>query len=456
MIMNKNTYIYALILILMQHFCLAQSEKDSLRYFSLEEAKAYALNNNINIKIKKTDTQIAEQQMKEIRATGLPQINANLDFNHFFQLPTNLVPATQFGDPNAPEDQYIELQFGTDNTVGFSLDASQLVFSGSYLTALEAAKEYATLRNEEITQSVEQVKFSVSQAYYGVLLNKAQIEILEKNKSNVEKVLFETTQLYKNGFIELLDVDRLNLSLSNLNIQIGTSKRSLYMAKEALKFQMGYTEKQDIGLSDGLEKILPLIENVIIDDSSKFNPRTKVEYRLLEKQELLNELDIKNVKWQGRPSLSAFASYQQNWQQNSLSKIADTNFWFPTFLVGLQLKVPIFSGFKGSANIEQKKLKGIQLKYNKSILEQSFNLELNKTRVEYLSSLEQLKSQRENISLAEKIYNTSLIKYKEGLGSSLEVNAAESELYQTQGLFLQALYNLLIAKTNLDKANGVF
>jgi|GEM_PF-140161 len=428
----------------------------SLQFFSLQEAKDYALKNNLNVKMKKTDGAMAKEQMREIRATGLPQVGANMNYNRFFQLPTSLVPANEFGNPEAPDDEFLELQFGTKNTVGFSLDANQLIFSGSYLTALEAGKEFASLRSEEVIQSEEQVKFAVSQAYYNVLLAKAQIEILDKNKSNLEQILFETSQLYENGFIEMLDVDRLTLSLSNINIQIVTTKRSLYVAKEFLKFQMGYTEEEDIELSDGLNEILPEIENVVIDDSDVFNPRKRIEYRLLDRQKLLTELDIKNVKWQGYPSLAAFASYQQNWQQNQMKEIFNSNFWFPTFVVGLQLNIPIFSGFRGSANIEQKKLQIVQINQMQSLMKQSFNLELNQTRIEYLSSLEQLNSQRENISLAEKIYNTSVIKYKEGLGSSLEVNAAESELFQTQGLYLQSLYNLLIAKTNLDKANGKF
>lgn len=454
------------------------SLKNAQTTFTLEEAQAYALQNNINVKVKETDVDIAKEQIREIRATGLPQVGASVRYQHFIQLPTSILPGTfspkqDFFFVNDTEGNIrpmstvvldedgmpvpgpsVEAAFGTKNNMTGSIDANQLLFSGAYLTALEAAREYVDLREMEIGQATRDAKMAVTQAYYSSLIAKEQIKLLEKNRGNLAKVLFETTQLYESGFIEQLDVDRLTLSLSNLDIQISNAERSYVLAVEALKFQMGMTSADPIELTDSLNAILPELENLALEDSNNFNPNSRVEYRVLNQQGRLNDLDIKSMTRQKYPTLAAFGSYQQTFQSDSLRHIFKGRNWFPTFVVGLQLSIPIFDGFGNKARIEQRKLQGVQVNQAKELLKQSFNLEINQAKINYENAVEQLESQKKNIDLAEKIYSVSLIKYKEGLGSSLEVNAAETELYQTQGLYMQALYNLVLAKTNLDKALG--
>ncbi len=451
----KNRYFFWVVcLLVLGQVTMAQDDTGQTEEtaFSLEDAYAYALKNNLNVKVKETDVMIAKEQENEIRAGGLPQVNASINYQYFIQIPTSLVPANAL-DPMAPDDVYQELQFGTRNNITAGIEASQLLFSGSYLTALDATKEFAKLKEEEIQQTKRDVKLSIAQSYYAALIAQEQIGLLENNKENLSKVLFETEQLYENGFVEALDVDRLNLSLSNLDLQIINAERNYNLALEAFKFQIGMPLKEAIVLTNSLEEVLPELEEIAIEDGA-FDPKKRVEYRVLDRQRKLNDLDIQNYEWQRYPNVAAFASYQQGFQQNDLGQIFKGQFWFPTFVAGLQINIPIFTGLRTNAQIEQRRLQSLQITQAQQLLKQSFDLEIEQARTNYTNALEQVKSQKENYELAEKIYDVTLIKYKEGLGSSLEVNAAERELYQTQALYVQALYNLSVSKINLDKALG--
>lgn len=454
--MHNNTFysFVALRLILLLGFCLLFSNNSlvsqSLETFTLEDAQNYALTHNLNMKIKQTDIDIAKEQVNETRAIGLPNVSGGLNYQHFVQLPVSLVPAIFF-NPMAPEGEFAELKFGTKNNLAASLEASQLLFNGSYLVALEASKTFVNLSEQNLQQAEIDLKYSVTQSYYNALIAKEQVKLLEMNTENLSKILFETEELNKSGFVEEMDVDRLRLTLNNLKTQIFSAERGAELALNALKFQMGMEDTTSIELSESLQDIVAGLEEMAVDES--FSPENRPEYRLLDQQERLNELDIKNYRWQRLPNLAAFASYQQQFQNDGFD-VFDGDFWFPTFVVGLQLNVPIFQGLGKNAQIKQRELMAVQLRDGKDLLKQSFNLEITQAKTNFTNALEQMKSQEENIKLAQKIYDTAIIKYNEGLGSSLEVNSAESSLFETQGLYVQSLLNLVIAKTNLDKALG--
>ena len=422
----------------------------SLETFTLKDAQEYALTNNLNMKIKQTDIAIAKEQVNETKAIGLPNVSGGLNYQHFVQLPVSLVPAIFF-NPMAAEGEFAELTFGTKNNLTAKLEASQLLFNGSYLVALEGSKTFVNLSEQNLQQAQIDLKYSVTQSYYNALIAQEQVRLLEMNTANLSKILFETEELNKSGFVEEMDVDRLRLTLNNLKTQIFSAQRGAELALNALKFQMGMDASTPIELSESLQDIVANLETMAVDES--FNPESRAEYRLLDQQEKLNELDIKNYRWQRLPNLAAFASYQQTFQNDNFD-VFDGDFWFPTFVVGLQLNVPIFQGLGKNAQIAQRELMTVQLRDGKDLLKESFNLEITQAKMNFTSALEQVKSQEENIKLAQKIYDTAIIKYNEGLGSSLEVNSAESSLFETQGLYVQSLLSLVLAKTNLDKALG--
>ncbi|MEM9821986.1 MAG: TolC family protein, partial [Bacteroidota bacterium] len=218
-----------------------------------------------------------------------------------------------------------------------------------------------------------------------------------------------------------------------------------------LKFSMGFPMNEVLGVADQLEGLLEEAKEEVLAGAIDFYNRP--EYKVAEYGIRLNELNIELYKSGYWPSVRALGSYQYGYQGNQLFR-GDDGFWVPTALVGLRVNVPIFDGFEKRAKVERAKI-GLSIARNqKKELERVITLEVSNARTEYVNAREQVQSQERNLKLAEKIYNTTQVKYREGVGSSLELTQAEQVLYQTQQNRTQALYQLLLAKKRLDIALG--
>ena len=447
-----------------------EKEEENLS-MSLEEAQEYALQHNVDAINEKLDIQYAKAQVKEYTAAGLPQISAKAQYQYYLQLPGNFIEGSFFPpvlplinpmtndtipyqlvqaeQPADPEP----ITFGTDHNLTAGLSVNQLIFSGSYFTGLKLAREVVKLSEEEVILKEIETKNKVAQSYYSALIVQENKAILEKNAKTLDRILFETTQLYENGFAEALDVDRLTLSSGNLQAQIRNMERQERLALDALKLSMGMPLESELLLSGTIDDLVAnaKFEKEALDNLTSEN---RIEFTLLDIQERMNDLDIQLVRSGYLPTFAAFFNAQYIFQSNDLSDLNNENRWIPSSFAGLSLDIPIFDGFKKRGQVQQRLVNRQKIKNGRTQLKQALSLELKSAITEYEKALDDVETQQKNLELAEKIYNTVLIKYKEGLGSSLEVTNAETELYNTQSLYVNSLYNLLVAKTKLERASG--
>ncbi len=414
---------------------------------TLEEAVTYALKNSLSMKNAMINIADADAQIKERKATGMPQVGASADYQYFFQVPVTKLPASNF-NPMAPEGELAELRFGFNNNFTAGINANMLVFDGSYLVALEAARAYKDHVQVELKQTQFEITNAVTEAYLPTLIIEETKTTLNKNISNLEKLFFETKEMYKAGFVEQLDVDRLELSISNLRSEVDNLDRQSNLAYNALKFQMGYPITDELKAKDDIESLfVPATEEEL---EAEYDVSKRPELRVLESAKILNQLNVKAYK-RNLPSVAAYASYQQQMQGDNIFKDV---FWIPTALIGLQANYTIFDGFSRKAKEERAILELDKINNQQNILKGAIMLEVENARINYRSAFDRLENQKKNLALAEKIYNTSQIKYREGVGSSLEIMQAEQSLFETQQNQIQALFDLLIAKAALMKALG--
>ncbi len=436
--------IFTLLVILGSYHLQAQEVKA----LSLEEAITYAMNNNLSIKSSLINIADAEEQIIERRSFGLPRVNGTIGYNYFIQIPSSLVPA-QFFDPTAPEGEFAKLAFGTRNDLTLGLSANSMVFDGSYFVGLRAAKAYRQYVDRELTSKKQEVKNAVIEAYLPALLLQQSRSTLENNITTIEKLLNETKALYKEGFVEQLDVDRLELSLANIQSELGNIDRQADLVYNVLKFQMGYPLEDPIVASDQIDQLLvPATSEELVD---AVNFQSRPEYQVLSMGKQLSELNIELNKSTYLPSVGAFANYQQSAQGDNLIKDPT---WIPTFVVGLNANIPIFGGFEKRAKLNRAKLDLAVLENQQRSLEHAISLEVSNARTAYTSAQSRLDDQKKNLALAERIYDMTQIKYREGVGSSIELVQAEQSLFETQQNHIQATYDLLLAKIGLDKALG--
>jgi outer membrane protein TolC len=328
-----------------------------------------------------------------------------------------------------------------------------LLFDFSFFQGLKAQEMFRELVVKELDVTEYQVRSTVTRAYMAVLISRRTVALIENNLSNVERLLTETSALYENGFSEKLDVDRLVLSRNNLLVELEKAKRSIDITENILKFQMGFPASEDIELTDTFDELADQFVVAGADLTSPIDFSARPEYRALSLAKEINEVNQKVIKAGYMPSFNAKAGYQQQLQRNQLTNSNEAG-WFPASYLGVSMKMPIFDGLERKAKLDRAKISTDQAAIRLADFQNSMIVEVENARISYVNAIETVYSRRDAMDLAQSIYNTTQIKYKEGVGSSVELTQAESELYTSQSNYINALYDLLVAKTDLDIALG--
>ncbi len=434
--------------------CLANGYGNEINRFSLEECLAYALEHNENIIIANLERDVARAKTGEYIASGFPQIDASANVNKNFILRRTFLPANQF-DPSAPEDQVIELVFGTPYTGDVGLNVSQMIFNGSYFVGVKASKVYQQLSTKEHIKSKIDVSEAVTKAYYTVLVNNLTYETIESNYQRLDSLLRETEIMYKNGVAEMLAYNRIKVEFNNINTSKQNALRAIEISTSLLKFQMGMPMDEQLEIAD---RLADLDFDVREELEMSYNFQKRIEYSQLETNKLLAELEMKNNRAQYLPKIDMIFSWGINSGVREFSKLGEFSnrmVWPDYQLAGLTFNLPIFDGMYKSKLIQQNKIKLKQIEYQRSMLENSIKLEVEQYRKSLMNNLDQLSSQQDNLHLAESVYNQSKIKYQEGVGTNLEVIDADNAYKQAQSNYFNALYDALISHVDYQKALGI-
>ena len=418
---------------------------DSITKFSLQEAIDYAQSHQSSILNASIDEEIAKNTVKRTIGIGLPQLNGNVNFQDFLKIPTNLLPGEIFGKPGTQ----IPVQFGVQYQSSYGLELSQLLFDGSYLVGLQASKTFKELSNKNLKRSRIETAVGVTKAYYSVLVSNEQLSLLDANIDRLKKSFKDTQALFANGFVEKIDVDRLTVLNNNLETERGNVIRLLELNMNLLKFQMGMNIQLKLVLKDSIGS-LQVAEFLAVKDTAAYQNR--IEYSLLETQKKLNELDLKRYKSLFLPSLAAFGTTSRSFQSNEFLNLIDRS--FPATIIGFRLSVPLLSGGVKAYQVRNAKLEVLKTENNLVNLKNGINLEVEQAQTIYRNGLKSLENQKRNMELAKEVLRVTKIKYEQGVGSSIEVTTAETSLKESQNNYINALYDLLINKVNMDRALG--
>lgn len=436
---------------------------------SLDDCIVYALENNLNIKNAQLEMGIANHQVKELLASGFPQVNIAADVSYYAKLAQFFLPqpqqelivvdgqtlpylATAFDlETNQPKIGAPQaIAFGFPWQANASASFNQLVFDGTFFLGVKAAKTFVEVSRKQIDASAQDVAAQVSKAYYTALISNESLNILDANIDRTQKMYEDTKALNEEGFTEKIDVERLLITLNNLKLEKIKADRLSKMTVDLLKFQMGMNISEELTLPT----LSPSLnaEDPTQFDLESFNPNNRIEYQILTTQAELENFNEKRYKVGYLPSLYAFGSYQlaSQWE-----KISDAQS-YDVAVVGLNLNIPVFDGFRKKHQIQQSQLRQMQIANSRAMLENSFGMEAKNAKSQLSNAYTSLEAYEQNVQLAKKVFNVSQEKYKEGVGSSLEVNNADNQLKQAQTNYLNGLFDYLTSKVDYQKAMGGF
>jgi outer membrane protein TolC len=415
--------------------------------FSAKQAVDYALQNAVQVKNALLDIKLQYQQNKQVTAAALPHITGSADFTDYLSIPTQLIPAEFAG---GPAGTYFPVKFGTKYTGSYGANLQQIIFDGQVFVGLQARK--AAIKNAELTADItkEQIKANVYKVYYQLVVAKRQITTLDANIDNYEKLLHDTKIIYNNGFAEKLDVDKVQVQLINLQTQKLKAENQVEAGKEGLKLLMNIPQSDSLYLSDTLSD--EELKSNILD--AGYNYEDRKQFQQLETAIELGKYNVKRYQLSRIPTLTFSANYNNNAQRTTFNFFKKDEPWYSSSFLSLHLSIPIFDGGERQANINTARLNLQKLNNSVDQLKQSIDNDVAQARINMKSAILTMDAQKKNIELAQQVYNSTKLKYEQGVGSNQEISTAQADLVTAQNNYYSSLYDAIIAKIDYLTATG--
>ncbi len=440
--MTKKLLIFSLLLSVTLGFSQQQKEYS----FSLQEAVTFALDSNYTSINARRDIAKAIKQKWETTASGLPQIDASVSYNNNLKQPVTLLPAEiTGGEPGT----FVPVTFGTKQNANAVVTLNQLIFDGSYLVGLKAAKSFLRY-SENINEKTRlEVRKGVINAYGSVLLAQELVAIFEKNKSNLEENLNETRKIFENGLAEEESVEQLEITLLDIETQLNNARRSQAIAKQMFNLALGIDVEAPVTLTDNLDELANQNISLALLDASlniEDNVDFKIAQNLIEQRYFENRLE----KSKFLPSLSAFVNYGTSANSDDFTFFNGDQKWYQSSVLGVSLNIPIFSSGMRSAANQRTKIALDQAKTDFEQTQQQIKLDLTTAQSNYQFAIENYENSKKNLALSERIENKNQIKFTEGLSTSFDLRQAQTQLYTAQQQYFQAMLEVINEKANLE------
>ena len=414
--------------------------------FSLDEAIEFALDSSYTAINAKRDIAAAAKKKWETTADGLPQINASIDYNNNIKRPVQLLPGELAG--GAP-GTFIPVQFGTKQNMSATATATQLLFDGSYIVGVRAAKTFEKYTTTNAERTALDIRQDVIDAYGNVLLAEESVSILKSNKDNLEKNLKETREIYENGLQEEESVEQLQITYLQISNELNNAERLVAIARDALKLTLGISLEKEVNLIDTLEGLVE--QNISLSLlNSELNIENNLDYQLSEVQIEQREHELNLQKAKALPTLSTFINYGTTGNSEKFTFLNDNQQWFQSSIWGVSLNIPIFSSLKRSAQTAQAKIALDQAQTQFEQSKEQIRLGMTRARNDYQYAIEKYRTSEQNLDLAERIENKNQVKFSEGIATSFELRQAQTQLYDAQQELLQSMLEVLNAKAALE------
>lgn len=420
----------------------------TVNQFSLQQTVDYGMKNAVQVKNALLDIAIQQQTNKDITSAALPQITSNTNLTDYLSIPTNPLPGEFFGQPAGT---FIPVKFGTKYSVNSGVTLNQTLFDGQVFVGLQARKTSIDYKQKAAEVTQETIKANIHKVYYQLVVSKTQVQLLDANISRLEKLSHDTKVMYDNGFVEKLDIDKLDVQLTNLRTERQTVLNNVRNGYNGLKVLIGMPVRDSLALSDTLDEN-QIRENVL--ENTQYQYTDRKDYQLLTLANNLNKYNIKRYQLSQIPALSFIANYSKQAQRNEFNFFSKKEDWFTTSYIGFNLTIPIFKGFSTKAKIQQARLELQKTTNQLEGLKISIDSDVETAKNNFSNAIASMDYQRQNMQVAEKVYEQTKKKYEVGTGSATDINTAQTDLKTAQTNYISALYDAVIAKTDLLKATG--
>mgnify|MGYP001606569409 FL=1 len=450
------------------------SSSQSVVRLDIAQAVARALDENREVRDARLALELANEQVSEAWGGLLPSLDLNSSYTRNIEPPVSFLPAI-FIDPGAPTDSLIPVQFGADNAWNASFSLEQPLFEAGLFIGLGAASRFRLLQEEAVRGRSQAVVTQVRTAYYQLLLDLENHRLLSHSVERVEASLNETEALYRSGLGPEYDVLRLQVELTNLQANLDRAENLVRQSRRTLAVLLNVDDLESVEVVGTLATVdLESIEanepeNAMLLAFAGFDPRAleleqavaqgqeaRSDIRQLELTEDLRKAELRLEQGEYLPRISAFGNYtvvaQQNGSPSFFGSPANRG---TAKAVGITVSLPIFTGFKRDARIDQKRVALRQAETQTEVFRDQAEGQVKSFREQVAEARQRALAQALAVRQAPRGFEIATAQFREGLGSQLELTDSEGALRESEFNYAQAVYDFLVARARLDESVGL-
>jgi len=429
------------------------SSQEKQMKLSMNEAIDYALKNSYENRVAVKDIDAAKQKKWETTTIGLPQIEAKVDYQNWLKQQVSLLPAKLF-DPTAAADALAPITFGTKQNLNATVTLTQLLFDGSYLVGLQAAKTYLQISKQAKEKTELGTREAVINAYGNVLVTEKSIEILFRNKKVNDRLLKGAKLGFENGLAEEEQVEQFEITKGNIDNNIRSAKRLKTIAYKMLNITLGNDIDVKLTLTDDLDSLV-LSNTDLSLVSQGFDLDSHIDFKIAQNDRESKRLLMRLEQSKALPSLSAFINYGQAANSDTFSFLKSEQQWFDSSLLGVSLNIPIFSSFKRRSKTKQARIALETADIRLEEIKLKLKLQAENAKSDYQLSIDTYETAKKNLNLSERIEKKQQIKFNEGITTSFDLLQAQNQLYTQQNSYIQSMLNIIASKATLENALNI-
>jgi outer membrane protein TolC len=439
--------ILSTILILASGYFLFSQENNPVP-LSLRQCVQMAVDENINIRTARIDAEKSQHKKAEAISALIPKINLGANFQDNLSLPTTMIPGEIFGQP----DTRVPVQMGAKFNTGAAATVSWVLYNQTAVTAVQLAKKITELSDLGIEKAAEELAVEVAKLYFLTVATAQQKSLIEENINRTKRIKEITKVLVDNGMVRQVDYDRVSISLENLYTQLSNVEAGLEQQHNMMKYILNIPLDKTIVLTDTDISEIQLLQN-LSENLSDFS--NHIDIRLLESQQEINRTNQRMVRSANMPTVMFTGQYAIQGMQNEFRNYFNSsNRWFSSSFIGLGVSIPIFDGGERRSQVRQANL---EIQRTEALLfdkKEKFTVDFQNAVNNYRNNRANVERQRQNIVLAERVYDETAQKYREGLASMSDLLQDEMSLSSAQANYLTALYNYRESEIKIMSLNG--
>jgi outer membrane protein TolC len=418
----------------------AKNNNENTEVLTLTECLKYALKNQPALNQSIIDEAIARANNAIAFSAWMPQLTGAANYQHYFQLPTVFSTINGTLTP---------VQSGVYNTSIPSVTATQTLFSPDVLLAVRAAKLNILEAKQNTKGTKIEVVAGVSKAFYDLLLSIQQVAVYREDTARLIKNRADAYNRYISGIVDKVDYKQATISLNNSLSQLKNASEAIQAKYAGLKQLMGYPSDKKFTVHFDTAQMM---QEIFADTLAALQFEKRIEYQELQTAKRIQRETTLYYQLGFLPSLSAFYNYNYEFENNEFSDLYSKA--YPYSLFGVQLNIPIFTGFRRNENVHKAKLQERRTDWDEVNLKLVIYTQYKQALANYKSNLYYLHAQGENVGMAQEVYNIVRLQYREGVKAYLDVIVAESDLKTSEINYLNALFQVLESKIDLEKAMG--